>query len=164
MKAAGFLADAAATEALGQALARSLQALSGPCVLTLSGELGAGKTTLTRGLLRALGERGAVRSPTYTLIETYALGGRQVHHLDLYRLRDAAEVEGLGVRELLSDGALLIVEWPERDVRLAACADLAVNLRYDADGRRAEIGACTAQGRQWLGALAAEQCAVTVVS
>ncbi len=99
----------------GQALARSLQALSGPCVLTLSGELGAGKTTLTRGLLRALGERGAVRSPTYTLIETYALGGRQVHHLDLYRLRDAAEVEGLGLRDLLTAGALLIVEWPERD-------------------------------------------------
>ena len=99
MRCSGFLADTAATEALGAALARALTSVSGgPCVLALSGDLGAGKTTLTRGLLRALGESGTVRSPTYTLVESYELGRWQVHHLDLYRLRGSGEVEGLGLR------------------------------------------------------------------
>ncbi len=155
------LADAAATEALGRALANALNAIDGPCVLTLSGELGAGKTTLTRGLLRALGERSPVRSPTYTLIESYELGRWQVHHLDLYRLRAAAEAEGLAPRDLLTAQALLIVEWPERDASLAGRADLAVSLHYLDAGRQAEIEARTALGRRWLQASAAGIAALT---
>lgn len=144
------LVDTAATEALGRALANALDAIDGPCVLTLSGELGAGKTTLTRGMLRALGERSAVRSPTYTLIESYELGRWQVHHLDLYRLRATAEAEGLAPRDLLTARALLIVEWPERDASLADSADLAVSLHYLDTRRHAEIEARTPLGRQWL--------------
>ena len=156
MKLGVSLADAAATEALGRALGRALETIDGPCVLTLSGDLGAGKTTLTRGLLQELGERGAVRSPTYTLIESYDRGRWQVHHLDLYRLSAAAEAEGLGPRDLLTARALLIVEWPERDASLAASADLAVTLAYQDHGRQAEIAPRTARGQQWLQAAAAE--------
>lgn len=159
-----LLADAAATAALGAGLAQSLGALHGPCVLALEGELGAGKTTLVRGLLRALGERGTVRSPTYTLIESYDCAGWQVHHLDLYRLRDAAELAGLGLRDLLEPRALVIVEWPERDATLRARADLVVALAYDGDRRRAR---CTAQhpaGASWLERLAVSSPGLTPIS
>lgn len=149
------LADAGATEALGAALAAALAGLGGPRVLALSGELGAGKTTLTRGLLRALGATGTVRSPTYTLVESYELGAWQVHHLDLYRLRDAGEAEGLGLRDLLTPTALLVIEWPERDAPLAARADLRVRLVYEGDARRAELEPRSPAGREWLDAVRA---------
>lgn len=158
------LIDTGATEALGAALAAALAGLQGPRVLALSGELGAGKTTLTRGLLRALGVKGTVRSPTYTLVESYELASWQVHHLDLYRLRDTGEAEGLGLRDLLSATALLVIEWPERDATLAACTDLQVRLVYTGDARRAEIEACSPAGREWLEALAALRPAVTFMS
>lgn len=158
------LADPAATAALGAALAQALDGLAGPCVLALEGELGAGKTTLTRGLLRALGERGTVRSPTYTLIESYDCAGWRVHHLDLYRLRHAAELAELGIRDLMEPRALVIVEWPERDELLRARADLVVALAYEGDARRAR---CTAQhpaGEAWLGRLAKTGPGLTNVS
>jgi tRNA threonylcarbamoyladenosine biosynthesis protein TsaE len=151
MSRAVLLADAAATAAFGAALARALDGLDGPCVLALEGELGAGKTTLTRGLLRALGERGTVRSPTYTLIESYACPDRQVHHLDLYRLRDSEGIAGLGLRDLFEPRALLIIEWPERDAALRARADLVVKLACDGDGRRADCHAQHPLGEVWLG-------------
>ena len=83
-------------------------------VVTLSGDLGAGKTTLVRGLLRALGHDGRVRSPSYGLIESYRIGGRDVHHLDLYRLGHGEEIEYLGLEDLITPGSLLLIEWPER--------------------------------------------------
>ncbi len=89
-------------------------------VVYLAGDLGAGKTTLTRGLLRSLAVTGAVRSPTYTLVEIYEIGALTVLHLDLYRLRDPSELDNLGLREWATGGHLWLVEWPERGAGAAA--------------------------------------------
>src|SRR4029453_19473311 len=83
-------------------------------LLALRGELGTGKTTFARGLLRRLGVPGAIRSPTYTLIEPYEVGGRAVHHLDLYRIANPDELELMGTRDLLAESGLVLVEWPGR--------------------------------------------------
>lgn len=99
-------------EALGARLAAALA--TGGGLVFLHGPLGAGKTTLVRGLLRALGHAGSVKSPTYALLESYALAGMQVHHLDLYRLRDAEELEFIGLRELLDPRSICLIEWPDR--------------------------------------------------
>jgi tRNA threonylcarbamoyladenosine biosynthesis protein TsaE len=130
------LPDASATRGAGQALGRALLDLNtrSPLLVTLQGELGAGKTTLVSGLLMALGHVGPVRSPTYTLIEPYDLAGRQLYHLDLYRLTDPLQLEELGVRDLLQPGAVLLVEWPEQAGDLLAKPDLGVQLAYSADG------------------------------
>ena len=106
------LADAASTEAAGAALADAVRGADG--VITLSGALGAGKTTFVRGLLQALGHRGAVRSPTYTLVEPYAFDGWRLLHLDLYRVAGAPDLAALGLRDELDGATLLVVEWPER--------------------------------------------------
>jgi tRNA threonylcarbamoyladenosine biosynthesis protein TsaE len=121
-----------AMRAVGARLARAL--MSAPrddsLLLTLSGDLGAGKTTLVGGLLAAMGHAGPVRSPTYTLIEPYRLQQRDVLHCDLYRLRHAAELDDLGLRDLRTPGSLLLVEWPEKaDGRLGP-ADLELTLAY----------------------------------
>lgn len=97
--------------ALGAELARDLR---GGQLVTLSGDLGAGKTTLVRGMLRGLGFGGRVKSPSYGLVETYELDGLVVHHLDLYRLSDPGELEFLGLEDLLADDSVVLVEWPER--------------------------------------------------
>ncbi len=122
--------------------------------VTIAGELGAGKTTLVRGLLEALGVDGPVRSPTYTLIETYPAGPRRVHHLDWYRLAGPDDLEGVGFRELLGPGHWVLAEWPERAAPVAAQADLALSLAYAGAGRRLEVRALTARGalveRRWI--------------
>jgi tRNA threonylcarbamoyladenosine biosynthesis protein TsaE len=131
------LADAAATGRLGAALARALG--EGGAVLYLSGELGAGKTTLARALLQALGYAGHVRSPTYTLVEPYELQGRRVFHLDLYRLAAAEELEYLGLRDLDPAQDLILVEWPERGQGALPAADIEVRLAYAQAGRQARL-------------------------
>ncbi|TVQ42103.1 MAG: tRNA (adenosine(37)-N6)-threonylcarbamoyltransferase complex ATPase subunit type 1 TsaE [Wenzhouxiangella sp.] len=93
---------------------RLSQRLAQGGVVYLSGDLGVGKTTLVRGLLRALGHEGRVKSPSYGLIESYKLEDLSVHHLDLYRLGDAEEIEYLGIADLLDDNSLLLVEWAEK--------------------------------------------------
>jgi tRNA threonylcarbamoyladenosine biosynthesis protein TsaE len=146
------LADERATRAAGAALAVALErdAPEGAFV-TLAGDLGAGKTTFVRGLLDALGVTGAVRSPTYTLVETYALPGRTVHHLDWYRLAGDDDLEALGFRDLLGRGQWVLAEWPERAPGTAAEADLEVRLDYAADGGRAlHLRAGTPTGRRVL--------------
>jgi len=129
------LLDADATRAAGKAIGELLRLSDeAPVIITLQGDLGAGKTTLVGGLLNSLGHQGPVRSPTYTLIEPYELANRQFYHLDLYRLTDPLQLEELGVRDLLQPGAVLLVEWPERAGTLLSQADLAVHLAYPAHG------------------------------
>jgi len=150
------LADAGATEALGRALGRSLtRAMSASAavngaVLYLRGELGAGKTTCVRGLLRVLGAAGRVRSPTYTLAETYPLELFHCTHVDLYRLQTRSEVDELGLRDVLGPGSLLLVEWPEKGEGALPPADLDVELRYQGVGRAARLLGRSALGSRWL--------------
>ncbi len=129
--------DVAATERAGAAIAEAVRG-RGATVL-LHGELGAGKTTLVRGLLRALGIGGAVRSPTYTLVEPYEAGGRRILHVDLYRLTDGTELDALGIRESLDGDTLLLVEWPERARAAWPSPDLELTLGHAGDGRTLEV-------------------------
>ena len=149
-----ILGDEAATTALGAALARSLPDIADRnLLLGLSGELGSGKTTLARGLLRALGVTGAIRSPTFTLVEPYSTDRGVVHHLDLYRLEaDTMALEGLGYRDLRGSPGLVIVEWPERGGVALGTPDLRAQLAHRDVGRRLELEALTQSGRAWLDA------------
>ncbi|AMK78164.1 MULTISPECIES: tRNA (adenosine(37)-N6)-threonylcarbamoyltransferase complex ATPase subunit type 1 TsaE [Methylomonas] len=124
------------TEALGAAL---WQALPEKCLLFLYGELGAGKTTLVRGLLRAAGYEGAVKSPTYTLVEEYEVNGRHLFHFDLYRLKDPEELEWMGMDDYLNQNALCCIEWPQMGAGFLPTADLEVRLNYFQQQRTAEI-------------------------
>ena len=134
-----LLRSAGETTALGAAIAGGLGGRPG-AVIYLEGPLGAGKTTLARGLLRALGVQGTVRSPTYTLLEPYDLGGgRTLIHLDLYRLNGPAELEPLGLRDYPPERCWWLVEWPERGGARLPAPDLRVLLAHDAAGRRARL-------------------------
>lgn len=137
--------------AFGACLGR---ALDGHGRVHLTGELGAGKTTLTRGILRAYGHAGAVKSPTYTLVEPYALDGVLVHHFDLYRLGDPEELEFIGGRDLLAEDALSVIEWPERGEGWLPAPDLEIRLRLADAGREALLKAHSAHGRAVLARLA----------
>ncbi|KAF1726637.1 tRNA (adenosine(37)-N6)-threonylcarbamoyltransferase complex ATPase subunit type 1 TsaE [Pseudoxanthomonas japonensis] len=147
-----FLPDNDATEALGQALARTRPAAA---VVHLQGDLGAGKSTLARALLRTLGVAGAIRSPTYTLVERYPVEGGEAWHLDLYRIGDAGELEFLGLDE--GAAVLWLVEWPERGAAALPAPDLHVALAVEGAGRSASLSGASAVGEQWLGRLAAER-------
>lgn len=133
-----LLRSAEDTAALGAAIAGALAARTG-AVVYLQGPLGSGKTTLARGLLRALGVTGTIRSPTYTLVEPYELPGRLLVHLDLYRLNDERELEPLGLRDYPHERCWWLVEWPERAASKLPAAELAVTLAHDARGRRAML-------------------------
>ncbi len=149
------LADEAATIAAGRRLARTLPDLgSHRLLLTLAGDLGSGKTTLARGLLRALGVTGPVHSPTYTLVEAYETASGAVHHLDLYRLADGAnELEALGYRDLRALPGLVMVEWPERAGAALGSADVQAGLETLGSGRQLRLAAATEAGRGWLDSL-----------
>lgn len=137
---------------LGECLGRALE---GHGRVYLTGELGAGKTTLTRGILRACGHQGAVKSPTYTLVEPYALAGILVHHFDLYRLGDPEELEFIGGRDLLAEDALCVIEWPQRGEGWLPAPDLEVDLRLADSGREATLEALSDHGRAVLERLTA---------
>lgn len=143
-------ADADAQEALGRRLAAALQ---GRGVVYLQGELGAGKTTLTRGVLRGYGHEGAVKSPTYTLVEPYELPRATVFHFDLYRLTDPEELELMGIREYFRPDALVLVEWPERGQPLLPPADVVITIRANDNGRELMLAAQNEYGRSVLTAL-----------
>lgn len=138
-------------ERLGAALADCSQA---SLIVYLKGDLGAGKTTLVRGFLRGLGYTGTVKSPTYTLIEPYRITGRSICHLDLYRLADAGELEYLGVRDLLQEETLLLIEWPERGEGVLPIADLTILISHREHGRNVEISSLTDAGERVIECLA----------
>jgi len=144
------LADPAAQEAFGARLAAACP----PRVLVfLRGDLGAGKTTLVRGLLRALGETGPVRSPTYTLVEPYDTPAGRVYHLDLYRVADGEELEYLGLREMLEEQALILVEWPERGGDWLPRPDLLVDIVHLPAGRALTLEGLGERGERVIAAL-----------
>ncbi len=150
------LQDESATQRLGAALARHCPwQMPGARCLFLSGELGAGKTSLAAAVLAALGVQESVRSPTYALLETYPLGAHLGVHVDLYRLQAPAELEQLGLRDYLHPDALLLVEWPERALDYLPRPDLWVRLSSADPGRRCAIETHTPAGDDWLGQLSA---------
>ncbi len=138
-----LLEDSAATEALG---ARLAGCVAGGCLIHLHGELGAGKTTLVRGFLRGRGYSGAVKSPTYTLVESYPFECDTVYHFDLYRLGDPEELEYMGIRDYLDQSAVCLVEWPQRGEGVLPQADLEVYLEYRRAGRALRVQANTPAG------------------
>lgn len=121
--------------------------------LHLSGPLGAGKTTLVRGLLRALGVHGPVKSPTYTLVEPYRIAALEVYHFDLYRLGDGEELELLGARDYFHAGAICLFEWPERGAGWLPAASLRLELQPAGTGRELRVQALDAAGERLRDAL-----------
>jgi tRNA threonylcarbamoyladenosine biosynthesis protein TsaE len=141
------LADAEATRLAGSHLATALRDASpAGVVIYLEGDLGAGKTTLARGVIEALGHTGRVPSPTYTLIEPYVVQGYRVYHVDLYRIRDAGELADLDLAAQLSEGTVALVEWPDHGRDQLPSADLHLRLDFVGTGRR-----LTAQAVSWTG-------------
>jgi tRNA threonylcarbamoyladenosine biosynthesis protein TsaE len=160
------LGDAAATDSLGAALARAFRravhtgaaatralptaTAQGCAALYLQGDLGAGKTTCVRSLLRALGVTGLIRSPTFTLVEVYPLDGLTCVHVDLYRVHGSIEVDELGLRDFFTPQCLLMVEWPEKGAGALPAADLTLTLQYAPSGRSGTLRTGTALGDTWL--------------
>lgn len=142
------LPDAEATERLGTWLARTLPEPRAAWMILLQGELGAGKSTLARALLHALGYEGPVPSPTYTLVEPYEFDNGNVYHVDLYRIASMRELEFLGWNDL-RDG-LMLIEWPERVPTLVDDADLQLRLDYDGTARVAVLEAVSPRAADWL--------------
>jgi tRNA threonylcarbamoyladenosine biosynthesis protein TsaE len=142
-------------EAALTGFARSLApAVAEGGTIYLAGELGAGKTTFARALLGALGVGVRVKSPTYSLIESYVAHGLAIHHLDLYRIAAADEVEWLGLRDLAVGRHLWLIEWPERAAAALPAPDMIVNLAHAAHGRDLRVDAVSKRAGQWLEGLA----------
>jgi len=139
-----ILPDAEATESLARSLAAALPAAAGGWTILFKGELGAGKSTLARAMLHALGHQGVVPSPTYTLVEPYALPNFSVYHIDLYRIESADELEFLGWSEL--QNGLRLIEWPERAPQTIEEADIGVELSYEGEGRAADLTGLSERG------------------
>ncbi len=152
-----LLPDPESTLRVGAALAAALESpdreeVRAPRSLYLRGSLGAGKTTLVRGLMRGLGHRGPVRSPTYTLLEPYELSGISVYHFDLYRLAEARELDDFGARDYFHEGALCVVEWPERGREALPSPDLSIEMRILDEGRHLLARGRSTHGRELLAA------------
>lgn len=142
-----FLPDSEAMEAYG---ARLAACTAGGEAIYLHGDLGAGKTTLVRGFMRALGHRGAVKSPTYTIVEPYELDGRRAYHFDLYRLGEPEELEYMGIRDYLDGESVLLVEWPQRGAGVMPVADLDISIDYAEGGRTLSVSSQTPKGQSLL--------------
>lgn len=145
-----YLADEDATLALAQRLAPHLKP---GMVIHLHGDLGAGKTMLVRGILSALGHTGRVKSPSYTLLETYSAGGLDLRHFDLYRLNGKEEWESAGFRDEFNGRNIFFIEWPEKAQELIPPADIRINFTIPLHGREVEILAKTEIGKRCLEAL-----------
>jgi len=144
------LIDSEQTVQMGRDIALSiLQATT----IFLHGDLGAGKTTLTRGFVQALGHQGNVKSPTYTLVEPYEVGEWNIYHFDLYRLCDPEELEFMGIRDYFTNKSLCLIEWPQRGFGLLPQADLELSLTYNELQRKVELSANTQNGQNIIDAL-----------
>ncbi|WP_111748397.1 tRNA (adenosine(37)-N6)-threonylcarbamoyltransferase complex ATPase subunit type 1 TsaE [Salinisphaera orenii] len=149
------LPDPAATDAFGRRIADALAAWSGGLVVSLAGELGAGKTALTRAVLATLGESGPVVSPSYTLVEPYTVAGRTLYHVDLYRLADPAELDFLGLRDVDPGRDWLLIEWADNGGDELPAIDIRIDLAYrDDQGRTASSHALTERGGVFVDTLA----------
>ena len=149
-----FLADEQATIEIGSQLANVIQTtIKQGVIVYLNGDLGAGKTTLTRGFVRGMGHVGNVKSPTYTLVEPYELGDWNVYHFDLYRLSDPEELEYMGIRDYFADNCCCFVEWPEKGAGVLAQADLVINIAYTGEQRSISLLASSEKGTRLLTAL-----------
>lgn len=144
------LADEAATLSLGDRLSRTLRAGQS---IYLHGDLGAGKTTLVRGLLHGMGHVGKVKSPTYTLIEPYVISGLSLYHFDLYRFNDPEEWDAAGFRDYFNAATICLVEWPEKARELLPDPDIDIVLTPMGEGRQVRLTANTASGEKTLDAL-----------
>ena len=144
------LTDTESTERLGAALAACC---SEAAMIHLQGPLGSGKTTLVRGFLRRLGISGAIKSPTYTLVEPYTSAGRPMFHFDLYRLEDQEALEMLGFRDYLEGNSVCLIEWPEQAGGLLPAADITIALSVTDSGRTASLTSATEYGASLLKSL-----------
>lgn len=147
-------ADEAAMLTLG---ARLAEVSGGLGIIYLHGDLGAGKTTLSRGILRGLGHAGAVKSPTFTLVEPYEIGDVRAFHFDLYRLVDPEELEFLGIRDYFEGDALCLIEWPQRGAGVLPKPDLDITISSQAGGRSLLLQGHGTRGEAWCKALAGKQ-------
>lgn len=142
-----FLEGEAATVAAGE----QLGAIATPgSVWFLEGDLGAGKTTFCRGFLRAFGHSGAVKSPTYTLVEPYELARGLIYHFDLYRLGDPEELEYMGIRDYFSENSICLIEWPQRGRGILPAPDIRVRIETSGLGRALHLASDTALGEQMI--------------
>ena len=148
------LADEEATLALGAVIALALAQSGSGALIYLSGDLGAGKTTLSRGVLRGLGFSGRVKSPTYTLVELYVVSRLNLYHFDFYRFGEPEEWQEAGFRDLFNETNICLVEWPEKAGELLPLADLSITLKSGLfEGREVNIEATSARGRRMLSAM-----------
>lgn len=156
MMLATWLADEAATLRYAGLFGQGLRAVGAGGLIRLQGELGAGKTTFCRGILRSLGHAGAVKSPTFTLVEPYEVNGLQIFHFDLYRLNDPNELEYIGFDDYLDHKSVCLVEWPERGADFLPVGDLTVEFLVDGAGRRLLVRANSEHGERIIRELADE--------
>ena len=148
-----YLADEQAMSDFGARIARVTQ---GHGLIFLEGNLGMGKTTLSRGIIRGLGHVGAVKSPTFTLVEPYEIGDIRAFHFDLYRLVDPEELEFLGIRDYFDDDALCLIEWPDKGAGFLPKPDLTITISPQDSGRSLNILSQGSRGEAWCAALALE--------
>jgi tRNA threonylcarbamoyladenosine biosynthesis protein TsaE len=148
--------NVAGEEAMTDLGTRIAKVTQGVGLIFLEGDLGAGKTTLSRGIIRGLGHVGAVKSPTFTLVEPYEIGSIRAFHFDLYRLVDPEELEYLGIRDYFEDDALCLIEWPQRGAGFLPKPDLTITIGSHAEGRSLTLSPGGSRGETWCAALALE--------
>jgi len=148
-----YLADEQAMSDFGARIARVTQ---GHGLIFLEGNLGMGKTTLSRGIIRGLGHVGSVKSPTFTLVEPYEIGEVRAFHFDLYRLVDPEELEFLGIRDYFEDDAMCLIEWPDKGAGFLPKPDLTITISPQDSGRSLKILSQGSRGEAWCAALALE--------